>query len=118
MSHLNGIDLEAIVTVNEHTELSCEMINAQTRLHFGKKYNGLQLYLEEEGLNRILDVLDAAMAHRRRIKPGAEVCFTISADMSSRNEHALSYRRPDPDELLVSDVVIMGWSATPASAES
>lgn len=99
----HGIAVEATVTVDGDCDMSCEVVDDQIRLIFGRAATGLHVYFDRPGLNKLLAVTRAAMTYVRTTQ-GEKIDFMVSADASSRQEHRPNYPHDYTNELLVSDL--------------
>lgn len=102
MNH--GIAVEATVTVDGDCDMSCEVLDDQIQLIFGRIATGLHVYFDWPALDKLLAVLRAAMRRVEMTPAGTPACFTVSADANSRQAHTPSQHHDDANELLVSDV--------------
>jgi hypothetical protein len=102
MNH--GIAVEAAVTVDGNCDVSCEVVDDQIRLIFGRTDTGLQLYFDWPGLDRLLAVTRAAMTRVQMTPQDTKIDFMVSADATAREAHRPNYPHDYSAELLLSDL--------------
>jgi hypothetical protein len=91
MARKRDIDIEAIMTIHDKCDISCEVYEDEARFIFGRVLDGLRLDFKHSSLQKFIDVAEKVMDQINQIPRGERIEFTVHADSHSRKTHV-----PDP----------------------
>jgi hypothetical protein len=75
-----GIDLEAVVTVDGTTVMSCQVLSDEIEFRFGPLDTGLHLFFDPPGLANFLKVVANMVEHLGATSSDGKRCFKVTSD--------------------------------------